>query len=80
MPFESNLHNIRNTRNITTYSCRTDAFKNYFFPRTINEWKWNKLNFNIRICSFNIFKVDLIKIIRPIPNSVFGIFNPLGLS
>ena len=48
-----------------------------FFPKPINEW--NKLNFNIRASSFNIFRVNLMKIIRPIPNSVFGIFNPLGL-
>ena len=62
---------------ITTYSCRTDAFKYSFFPWTINEL--NKLNFNIWTSSFNIFRANLIKIIRPIPNSVFGIFNPLGL-
>ena len=77
IPSESHLYNTRNTRNITTYSCRTDAFKYSFFPWTINEW--NKLNFNIRASSFNIFRANLIKIIRPIPNSVFGIFNPLGL-
>ena len=77
IPSEFHLYNTWNTRNITTYSCRTDAFKYSFFPWTINEW--NKLNFNIRASSFNIFRANLIKIIRPIPNSVFGIFNPLGL-
>ena len=74
---ESHLYNSQNKSNITTYSCRTDAFKYSFFPWMINEW--NKLNFNIRTSSFNIFRANLIKIIRPIPNSVFGIFNPLGL-
>ena len=29
--------------------------------------------------SFNIFRANLIKIIRPIHNSAFDIFNPLGL-
>ena len=77
VPPESNLHNTWNTRNITTYSCRTDAFKYSFFPWMINEW--SKLNFNIQTCSFSIFRANLIKIIWPIPNSVFGIFNPLGL-
>ena len=77
IPSESYLYNTRNTRNITTYSCTSDAFKYSFFPWTIDEW--NKLNFNIRTSSFNIFRANLIKIIRPIPNSVFGIFNPLGL-
>ena len=48
-----------------------------FSPWTINEW--NKLNFNIPTPSFNIFRAILIKIIWSIPNSVFGIFNPLGL-
>ena len=77
IPSESHLYNTRNTRNITTYSCSTDALRILFFSWTINEW--NKLNFNIRTSSFNIFRANLIKIIRPIPNSVFGIFNPLGL-
>ena len=31
------------------------------------------------VCLLKSFRVNLIKIIRPIPNSVFDIFNPLGL-
>ena len=77
VPSESNLHNTWNTRNITTYSCRTDAFKYSFLPWMINEW--NKLNFNIQTSNFNIFRANLIKIIRPIPNPIFSTFNPLGL-
>ena len=38
IPSESHLYNTQNTRNITTYSCRTDAFKYSFFPWTVNEW------------------------------------------
>ena len=72
----SELYNTRNKANITTYSCRTVVFKYSFFSWTINEW--NKLNLNIRTSSFNIFRVNLIKIIRPIPNSILSIFNPLG--
>ena len=30
-------------------------------------------------CNFNIFRANSIKIIRPISNSIFGTFNPLGL-
>ena len=71
MPSESHLYNTQNKKNITTYSCRTDAFRNSFFLWTIN--KWNKLNFNIQTS-------NLIKIIRPIPNSTFDIFNPPGLN
>ena len=77
IPPEFLLYNTRNARNITAYYCRTDAFKYSFFQRTINES--SKLNFNIQASSFNIFRVNLIKIIRPIPNSVFGIFNQLEL-
>ena len=77
IPSEFHLYKTWNKRNITIFSCKTDTFKYSFFPRTINEW--NKLNFSIRASSFNIFRANLIKIIRPMPNSVFGIFNPLGL-
>ena len=77
IPSESHLCNIRNTLNIKTYSYRTIAFKYYFFPWTINQW--NKLNLNIWTSSFNIFRANLIKIIQPLLNSIFGIFDPLGL-
>ena len=77
IPSEYHLYNTRNTRNITIFSCKNNAFKYSLFPWTTHEWI--KLNFNIRTSSFNIFRVNLIKIIRRIPNSVFGIFNPLGL-
>ena len=77
IPSESHLYNTRNTRNITIYSCKTNVLKYYFFPWRINEW--NKLNLSFRASSFNIMEVNLIKIIRLIPNSIFGIFNPLGL-
>ena len=77
IPSEFHLCNTQNTRNITTYSCKTDAFKYSFFPWTINVW--NKLNFNIRTSSFNMFRGNLIKIIRLISYSVFDIFNPLWL-
>ena len=74
---ESHLYNTRNTRNFTIHSCKTDSCKYFFFSWTINEW--NKLNFNIRTSSFTIFRANLIKIIRPIPNPISRIFNPLGL-
>ena len=77
IPSEPDLYNTQNTRNITKYSCRIDAFRYSFFPWTINEW--NKLNFNIQTSSVNIFTANLIKIIWPILNWIFNIFNPLGL-
>ena len=61
IPSESHFYNTRNTKNITTYSFRTDVFKYSFSPWTISEW--NKLNFNIQTPSFNIFRASLITII-----------------
>ena len=40
--------------------------------------EWNKFNFDIRGPSFNIFnsfRTNLIKIIRPIPNSIFALIE-----
>ena len=72
IPSESHLYNTWNTRNITTCSCGTYAFKYSFLI-------WNKFNFNVQTSSFNIFTSNLIKIIRFIPDSVFGIFNQLEI-
>ena len=52
--------------------------KNSFFLSTITEW--NKLDHNIRSCSsFNIFKKNIQKFIRPSANSLFNCHNSKGI-
>ena len=68
----------RNSNNIPTFFARHDYFKNSFFPSAISEW--NKLDSFIRNAdSINIFKKRILDIIRPLPNSIFNIHNPLGI-
>ena len=70
--------NILTAPIIETYYCRTDAFKNYFFPYTIVEW--NKLDFDIQKSkSYAIFWNALLKIGQPNQCSIYRIHNPVGL-
>ena len=58
--------------------CRTDLFKYSFFPYAIVEW--NKLDVTVRNAKlFLIFKNLLLKIRRPIQNSIFKIHDPVGI-
>ena len=53
-------------------------FKNSFFPSTITEW--NKLDRDTRNSnSLNIFKLSLLKFVRPVANRGSEINNPYGL-
>ena len=64
--------------NIPHYYCRTDTFKNSFFPNVINEW--NKLDDEIKgATSFSLFKASLLKTGRPHANSTYRIHNPVGI-
>ena len=64
--------------NISNIKTRSNFFRNSFFPSTITEW--NKLDCDIRNSdSLNIFKLSLLKFVRPVANSVFDINNPYGL-
>ena len=75
---ESHIYNTRNTEDVETYCCRTDLFKYSFFPYTIIEW--NKLDINLRnVKSFQIFRNSLLKIRRPIQNSIFNVHDPVGI-
>ena len=66
---------INNTSNIKT---RSNFFRNYYIPSTITEW--NKLDRDIlNMDSLNVFKLSLLKFIRPVANSVFDINNYYGL-
>ena len=78
IPTESHIYNTCNTENVGTYYCRTDLFKYSFFRYTIVEW--NKLDINLRnIKSFQIFRNLLLKIGRPIQNSIFNVHDPVGI-
>ena len=54
-------------------------FKNSFFPSTTIEW--NKLDPGLRKAeSYSVFKTNILKFIRPSPNSVYNSHNPKGLN
>ena len=64
--------------NISNIKIRSNFFRNSFFPSIITEW--NKLDRDIRNSdSLNVFKLSLLKFVRPLANSVFEINNPYGL-
>ena len=78
IPNINSQRQTRNANNIPTFFARHDYFKNSFFPSAINEW--NKLDSCIRNAdSINIFKKRILDIIRPLPNGIFNIHNPLGI-
>ena len=53
-------------------------FKYSFFPYTIVEW--NKLDPNLKNAkSYMCFRNSLLNIGRPVQNSIFKVFNPLGI-
>ena len=79
IPTESHhIYNTCNTENVETYYCRNDLFKYSFFPYTIVEW--NKLDITLQnVKSFQIFRNLLLKIGRPIQNSIFNIDDPVDI-
>ena len=78
IPSESHIYSTRISENIETYYCRTDQFKYSIFPYSIIEW--NKLDINLRNAkSFLIFRNSLLKIGRPMQNSIYNIHDPVGI-
>lgn len=61
-----------------TLHCRTELFRYLFLPFNVNEW--NKLNSNIKNSdSSAIFRKKILALIRPIGNSIYSIYNPVGV-
>ena len=74
VPSESHIYSTRNSENVSTCYCRTDQFKYSFFPYSIIEW--NKLDINLHNAkSFLIFRNSLLKIGRPMQNSIYNIYT-----
>ena len=78
--FSYNVYAIRSSQSneISSFKTRHNFFKDSFFPAVISEW--NSLNIDIRnSSSINVFKKELLKFIRPEPNSTYNINDTKGL-
>ena len=61
-----------------SFKIRQNFFEGSFFPAVISEW--NSLDINIRnSSSITVFKKELLKFIRPEPNSTYNIHDTKGL-
>ena len=68
----SNTFNSLSLSLSLSLSCRTEYFKNSFFPCVIGEW--NKLNPAVRRSgSYNIFRKSILNFIRPSASKVYNI-------
>ena len=68
----------RHLNTFKSISCRTEYFKNSFFPCVIGEW--NKLNPEIRRSgSYNIFRKSILNFIRPSASKVYNINDAIGI-
>ena len=72
-------HNyLTRNNNIPSLECRTNFHCDSFFPYSIREW--NRIDPDIRnVASYSCFRNHLLKKIRPCPNNLYGIHDPLGI-
>ena len=80
IPQYNHDYNTRQFNKVESFYCRTDVFKNSFFPYVIDEW--NKLKPHIRnVESFLNFRNLILNLDkgRPLPSPVYNIHNPVGL-
>ena len=78
IPTNNHSYTLRKPLNIPHYYCRTDTFKNSFFPNVIN--KWNKLDEKIKGATlFSLLKASLLKMGHCHAHSTNRIHNPVGI-
>ena len=71
-------HGLPKTITTSLKHVKHEYFRNSFFPSTVI--KWNKLDNNIRnLESVSAFKKQILKFIRPSPNSTFNVHSPHGI-
>ena len=65
-------------KHMPTFHCRTNCFKNSFFPSTLNDWyKSDETIGNSE--SISIFKSRLQSFICPLESNLFNIFDSIAL-
>ena len=77
-PTRNEAYQTRHASNVLSLSFKHNFFKNTFFPSAISEW--NKLDPSLQYsASYNVFKISILKFIRPSPNKIFQYHNPKGI-
>ena len=78
IPAKNLYYNTRKIDKVTLLILNITFSKKYSFPSTVV--KWNKLEPNLRsVASLSVFKKNLLKFIRPSPDSVFNCCNCKGI-
>ena len=78
IPEKTSSYVTRNAENIPLFNIKHNFYKNPFFSWPIIEW--SNLDPNLRNSEiFNIFKINILKFIRPKPNSFFNYCNLKGI-
>ena len=78
-PLHQSEYSLRNQDVIGQLRPRTERFKSSFYPYCLT--KWNKVDHLIKASStVSNFKAKLLVIIRPTAKSIYGIYDPVGLS
>ena len=58
--------------------CRTNRYKKSFYPHNIQAW--NDIGPDLRqAVSLSVFKTNILKLIRPLKNDTFGVYDPKGI-
>ena len=71
----THLYGTSTTNDLLPMKCRTQRFKNSFFPDSID--CWNKIGPEIRkIETLSLFKKTIVRIIKPDKKSIFDIHSP----
>ena len=77
-PVREHLFGYRHSNIIRPILCRTERYRNSFFPDSVNSW--NGIGPELRAAeSLSIFKKNILKIIRPVKRSLFNIHNTNGI-
>ena len=73
-----NLFGYRLNNVIRPLACRTERYRNSFYPDSVISW--NAIGPELRGAeSLSIFKKNILKIIRPVKRNIFKIHNPNGI-
>ena len=76
-PQRNHLYGRRSNDDYHSIKCRTDRYRNSFYPDSINSW--NNIGPELRSAgNLSIFKRNILNFIRPAKKSLFGIVNPNG--